>query len=577
MDNSKKKYYKYLPPTIIAIILLFTRAIAELKLPDYMAEIVDKGIVTGNQSMIVDTGIKMLLLALLIALATGLSSLLSSIVGSGIGANLREDVFRKVEKFSHSEFDKFGTSSLITRTTNDVQQVQMLVVMCLRIVSFAPIMGIGGIIMALRTSPELSWVIAVAVGIMLVFVVVMFFVAFPKFNIIQKLIDKVNRITRENLTGMMVVRAFNTQKHEEKRFNVANMDLTKVNLFVNRLMVLMMPVQNLIMNGTTIAVMYFGSSMINTGNFEIGKMMSFIQYAMQIIMAFLFVSMSFIMIPRAIVSYKRIKEILNTEVTVENCENPVSFNEDNKGVVEFKNVTFSYPNADEPVLHNISFSTKKGETTAFIGSTGSGKSTLINLIPRFYDATEGEIFVDGVNVKDADIKELRNKIGYVPQKGILFSGTIESNIAYADYENISEEDIRKAAEISQSAEFINAKEEGYETPIAEGGGNVSGGQKQRISIARALAKNPEFFIFDDSFSALDFKTDKALRIALKENIKDVTVLIVAQRISTIMNAEQIIVLDEGKIVGKGTHQELLKNCEVYREIAYSQLSKEELA
>ncbi len=577
MNNSKKKYYKYIPLAVISIVLLFIQAISDLKLPNYMADIVDKGIVTGDQSVMISIGIKMLLLALLIAVVTILSSLTSSVVGSGVASNLRDDVFRKVEKFSHSEFDKFGTASLITRTTNDIQQVQMFLTMLLKIVSFAPIMGIGGVIMALQTSPELSWVIAVAVAVMLVFIVFMFLVAFPKFKIVQKLIDKVNLITRENLTGMMVIRAFNTEKHEEERFDKANKDLTKVNLFVNRLMVLMMPIMTLVMNGTTVAVMYFGSDMINTGNLEIGKMMSFIQYAMHIIMSFLFVSMSFIMIPRAVVSYKRIKEILNTDITIKNPANPVPFSEANKGIIEFRDVTFSYPGADEPVLHNITFSTKKGETTAFIGSTGSGKSTLINLIPRFYDVTQGEIYVDGVNVKNADIKKLRNKIGYIPQKGVLFSGTIESNIAYADPENISREDAMKAAEIAQAEEFINTKEEGYDTPIAQGGGNVSGGQKQRLSIARALAKKPEFFIFDDSFSALDFKTDAALRKALKENIDDATILIVAQRISTIMNAEQIVVLDEGRIVGKGTHDELMKNCEVYREIAYSQLSKEELA
>lgn len=577
MDSSRKKYYKYIPLAVISIILLFIQAISDLKLPNYMAEIVDKGIITGDQSVMISIGIKMLLLALLIAVVTILSSLTSSIVGSGVASNLRDDVFRKVEKFSHTEFDKFGTASLITRTTNDIQQVQMFLTMLLKIISFAPIMGIGGVIMALQTSPELSWVIAVAVAVMLVFIVFMFLVAFPKFKIVQKLIDKVNLITRENLTGMMVIRAFNTEKHEEERFDKANKDLTKVNLFVNRLMVLMMPIMTLVMNGTTVAVMYFGSDMINTGSLEIGKMMSFIQYAMHIIMSFLFVSMSFIMIPRAVVSYKRIKEILNTDITIKNPANPVPFSEANKGIIEFRDVTFSYPGADEPVLHNITFSTKKGETTAFIGSTGSGKSTLINLIPRFYDVTQGEIYVDGVNVKNADIKKLRNKIGYIPQKGVLFSGTIESNIAYADPENISREDAMKAAEIAQAEEFINTKEEGYDTPIAQGGGNVSGGQKQRLSIARALAKKPEFFIFDDSFSALDFKTDAALRKALKENIDDATILIVAQRISTIMNAEQIVVLDEGRIVGKGTHNELMKNCEVYREIAYSQLSKEELA
>ncbi len=577
MDSSRKKYYKYIPLAVISIILLFIQAISDLKLPNYMAEIVDKGIITGDQSVMISIGIKMLLLALLIAVVTILSSLTSSIVGSGVASNLRDDVFRKVEKFSHTEFDKFGTASLITRTTNDIQQVQMFLTMLLKIISFAPIMGIGGVIMALQTSPELSWVIAVAVAVMLVFIVFMFLVAFPKFKIVQKLIDKVNLITRENLTGMMVIRAFNTEKHEEERFDKANKDLTKVNLFVNRLMVLMMPIMTLVMNGTTVAVMYFGSDMINTGNLEIGKMMSFIQYAMHIIMSFLFVSMSFIMIPRAVVSYKRIKEILNTDITIKNPANPVPFSEANKGIIEFRDVTFSYPGADEPVLHNITFSTKKGETTAFIGSTGSGKSTLINLIPRFYDVTQGEIYVDGVNVKNADIKKLRNKIGYIPQKGVLFSGTIESNIAYADPENISREDVMKAAEIAQAEEFINTKEEGYDTPIAQGGGNVSGGQKQRLSIARALAKKPEFFIFDDSFSALDFKTDAALRKALKENIDDATILIVAQRISTIMNAEQIVVLDEGRIVGKGTHNELMENCDVYREIAYSQLSKEELA
>ena len=528
-----------------------------------------------QSNYIIIAGAKMLGIALISMIATVIVGFIAARIAAALGKNLRKDVFTSVVGFSNNEFDHFSTASLITRSTNDIQQIQTLVVMLIRVVFYAPILGAGGILKVIGTRTNMGWIIGIAVLSLLTVVSVLFGLAMPKFKVVQKLVDKVNLVTRESLTGMLVIRAFSTQKYEEKKFDNANRDLTKTNLFVTRITSMMMPIMMLIMNSISLLIVWIGAHRINDGLLQVGDMMAFIQYTMQIIMAFLMISMISVILPRAAASVQRIAEVLSADVSIKDIENPKSFNEDQKGIVEFKNVSFRYPGAEENVLENISFIAKPGETTAFIGSTGSGKSTLINLIPRFYDATEGEILIDGTNIKEVSQHDLRDKIGYVPQKGMLFSGTIESNLKYGD-ENLSEEGMVKAANIAQAMEFISSKEKGFETEIAQGGTNVSGGQKQRLSIARALAKSPEIFIFDDSFSALDFKTDATLRKALKSEISGSTMLIVAQRISTIMNAEQIIVLDEGKVVGKGTHSELMKNCEVYKQIALSQLSKEEL-
>lgn len=529
-----------------------------------------------QNSFILIAGSKMLAIALLSMIATVIVGYLGAKVAAKLGMNLREKVFKKVVSFSSTELDKFSTASLITRSTNDIQQVQMLMVMLLRVVFYAPILGIGGVIKVINTDTSMAWIIAVAVMAILSLVLVLFGVAMPRFKSLQKLVDRINLVTREILTGMLVIRAFGTQKHEEKRFDDANKNLTKTTLFVNRTMALMMPLMMLIMNAITLLIVWNGAHSVNDGSMQVGNMMAFIQYTMQIIMSFLMISMVSIMLPRASVAAQRIDEVITTNNMILNPEKSQEFSADKKGLIEFKNVSFKYPNADENVLSNITFTAKPGETTAFIGSTGSGKSTLINLIPRFYDVTEGEILVDGVDVRNVSQHDLRDKIGYVPQKGVLFSGTIESNLKYGK-QSASAIEIEKAAEVAQALDFISAKEEKFASEISQGGTNVSGGQKQRLSIARAIAKNPEIYIFDDSFSALDYKTDTLLRKALKSHTKESTVLIVAQRISTIIKAEQIIVLDEGKIVGIGTHKELLSNCEVYKQIALSQLSKEELS
>ncbi|PGR89982.1 MULTISPECIES: ABC transporter ATP-binding protein [Bacillus] len=529
-----------------------------------------------QSNYILTSGGKMLLLSLVSMAATVIVSLLAAKVAAGLGRDLRKKVFRKVTSFSNAEFDKFSTASLITRSTNDIQQVQTLMVMLLRIVFYAPILGIGGIIKVLTTDLSMGWIIAVAVIAILSLVIGLFSIAIPKFKSIQKLVDKINLITRESLTGMLVIRAFNNQKHEEKKFEKGNQDLTRTNLFVSRLMSFMMPMMMLIMNAVTVLIIWVGSHQVDMGHMQVGDMMAFMQYTMQIIMAFLMISMVSIMVPRASVSAQRIAEVLDTDLSIHDAAEPKTFTSDKRGYVEFKNVSFKYPGAEEDVLSNITFTAKPGETTAFIGSTGSGKSTLINLIPRFYDVISGQILIDGTDIREVSQKELREKIGYVPQKGVLFSGTIESNLKYGKKE-ATEEELAKAAEIAQAMEFINAKPESFRTEISQGGTNVSGGQKQRLSIARALTKKSEIFIFDDSFSALDFKTDAALRRALNNEIAGSTILLVAQRISTIMNADKIIVLDEGKIVGTGTHEELMENCEVYKQIALSQLSREELS
>lgn len=522
------------------------------------------------------TGAIMVLIALVSMASTVLVGLLGARVASSLGKNLRKDVFKKVVSFSNSEFDKFSTASLITRSTNDIQQIQMLMVMLLRIVFYAPILAIGGIVHVLSTDTSMAWIIAVAVVSILSLVIVLFGLAIPKFKSVQKLVDKLNLVTREELTGMLVIRAFNTQKYEENKFRKANDNLTKTNLFVTRIMSLMMPMMMLIMNCITVLIVWVGAHSINDGVMQVGTMMAFIQYTMQIIMAFLMISFVSLMLPRASVSGQRIAEVLDTDVKIKDLDKLKDFKKDKKGFVEFKNVSFRYPGAEEDVLSDITFTAEPGKTTAFIGSTGSGKSTLVNLVPRFYDVSQGNIYVDGVDIRDVSQHNLREKIGYVPQKGILFSGTIESNLKYGD-SDASIGVVERAATIAQAMEFINNKPAGFNTEISQGGNNVSGGQKQRLSIARALVKNSEIYIFDDSFSALDFKTDFAIRKSLKENILNRTILLVAQRISTIMHAEQIIVLDEGRIVGKGTHKELMENCEVYKQIALSQLSKEELA
>lgn len=525
---------------------------------------------------IVLAGIKMVTIALISMIATVIVTFIAAKTGAGIGRDLRKEVFNKVVGFSNAEFDEFSTASLITRTTNDIQQVIMLIVMGLKTICYAPILGVGGIIKVINTRASMGWIIVVAVISILLLVIVLLGFAMPKFKSVQELVDRLNLVTRENLTGMLVIRAFSTQKYEEDKFEIANRNLTKTNLFVSRIMTTMMPLMMLIMNSITLLIVWIGANRIDNGIIQVGTMMAFMQYTMQIIMAFLMISMVSVILPRAMVSAQRIYEVLDIDITIKDSNNILDFNKDEKGIVEFKNVSFKYPGANEEIISNISFRAIPGETTAFIGSTGSGKSTLINLIPRFYDVTKGEILIDGVNIKNVSQHELREKIGFIPQKCLLFSGTVESNLKYGG-EYISDEDIEKASEIAQAIEFINNKEERFKTEISQGGSNVSGGQKQRLAIARALAKKAEIFIFDDSFSALDFKTDARLRSAINKELRNSTVLIVAQRISTIMNANQIIVLDEGKVVGKGTHKELMKNCEVYQQIALSQLSKEELS
>lgn len=523
-----------------------------------------------------EAGLKMILMALLIMAASISVVFLSAKIAASLGHDIRGDVYRKVIGFSSNEYNKFSTASLITRSTNDVQQVQQTMAMMFRIVLYAPIIGIGGVLRVLDTDSSMTWILGVGVVLILVLIGLLFSIAMPKFTKLQVLIDRLNLVTREILTGIPVIRAFSREKHEEERFEDANRILTKTNLFVNRCMTFMMPSMMLIMNGISVLIVYNGSHAVDAGNMQVGDMMAFIQYAMQIIMAFLMITAMSIMLPRANVAALRIVEILETENSLKEPEAPVHPSQEIKGTVEFDHVSFAYPDAGENVLTDISFKAEKGQTLAVIGSTGSGKSSLINLIPRFYDVTQGCVKVDGVDVRSMSQKELRDRLGYVPQKGVLFSGTIDSNIRYGKTD-ISEEQVKKAAMVAQAQDFIEEKPHGYESPVAQGGTNVSGGQKQRLSIARAVAKDPEIFIFDDSFSALDFKTDKALRKALKEHTKNATTIIVAQRISTILNADQILVLDDGKMAGLGTHRELMENCEVYRQIAMSQLSEEELA
>ena len=524
---------------------------------------------------ILHTGVKMLALAFLGMAASILVGLLASRVGAGVGRRLRENVFRKVVGFSNAEFDKFSTASLITRSTNDIQQIQLLLVMILRMVLYAPIMAIGGIWKVFHTNVGMSWIIGLAVAVIVVIVGFLFLVVMPKFKLIQNQVDKLNLVSREILTGLSVIRAFGTQKHEEERFDDANKALTKTNLFVNRAMTFMMPLMMFVMNSIAVLIVWVGGHSINDGAMQVGDMMAFIQYTMQIIMAFLMICMISVMLPRAAVSAGRVDEVLTSETMLHDPANPSHIPEEGKGKVVFDHVSFRYPGAEEDVLHDISFTAEPGKTTAFIGSTGCGKSTLVNLIPRFYDVTDGKITIDGKDIRNVSQHELREKLGYVPQKAVLFSGDIASNILYGNPDG-SEAEMTEAATIAQATEFIEQKKKKYKSTISQGGSNVSGGQKQRLSIARAIAKHPDVYIFDDSFSALDYKTDATLRAKLKEKTSESTVMIVAQRISTILHADQIIVLDDGQIVGKGTHKELLKNCEAYYQIASSQLSEKEL-
>ena len=525
---------------------------------------------------IIISGLKMLGISLIIMASAISIMILSARVGAKLAKTLRERVFKKVLSFSNKEFSEFSTASLITRSTNDIQQIQGLIGMLFRVVVYAPIIGIGGFLRVLRQSDNsMAWIIGVAILAILFVVITLFIIAMPRFKKLQDLIDKVNLVAREILTGLPVIRAFNTEKREEKRFDTANIDLTKTNLFVNRAMSFMMPILMLIMNSISLLIVWVGAHGVEAGTMQVGNMMAFIQYTMQIVMSFLMISMLSIILPRASVSANRINEVLETDEFIKESKNPKQLSPAKKGLVEFKNVGFKYPDSDEEVLSDITFTAKPGETTAIIGSTGSGKSTIVNLIPRFYDITSGNLLIDGVDIKDISNKDLRKIIGFVPQKGLLFSGTIESNIKYGN-PNMSDEQMVKSAQIAQAEEFIESKPLKYKEPIAQGGSNVSGGQKQRLSIARAIAIDPEILVFDDSFSALDFKTDSILRAELSKITKDKTVIIVAQRINTILNADQIIVLEDGKVVGKGTHEELIKNNETYKEIALSQLSEEEL-
>lgn len=529
-----------------------------------------------QNSYIMTVGGWMILLTLASGVCTIIVGWLSAKIAAGMARDIRRDVFQKVESYSSTEFDKFSTASLITRTTNDVTQVQMVVMMMVRMMFYAPLMAIGGIIKVVTNDSPLSWIIGVAVLMLVSLIVIIFSLSLPKFKLVQKLTDRINLVSRENLTGMMVIRAFTMEKFEEDRFDKANKDLTAVSLFINRVMVVMMPLMMLIMNVMMLGIIWFGAQQVADANMQVGDMMAFMQYSMQIVMSFLMLSMMFIIIPRASVSADRIHEVLSTEPHIHDPQQPKSFPAPFKGSVEFRDVSFRYPGADTDALEHISFTAHPGQTTAFIGSTGAGKSTIVNLIPRFYEVTGGSILVDDVDVREVTQHDLRDKIGYVPQKSALFSGTIESNMRYAD-RNASDEMIRSAIDIAQAREFVDSMPKGLAAEIAQGGTNVSGGQKQRLSIARAIVKKPPIYILDDSFSALDFKTDAALRRAFKEQAADSTLLVVTQRVSTIKDAEQIIVLDEGRMVGMGTHKELMENCETYQEIALSQLSKEELS
>jgi len=560
---------------VVIVLLLIMQALCDLTMVSYTSDIINLGIKKNNMNFILQTGGKMLGVALLSMIIAIMVCYIAAAVAATIGRYLKSRIFKKVVSFSNLELDKFSTASLITRSTNDVGQVQLLIVLLLRAVVYAPILGIGGIIKILTTNASMAWIVGVTVVVAITSLVTLFAIVFPKFNLMQKLVDKLNLVTREILTGLPVIRAFSRAKHEEKRFDAVNKDLTKTNLFVNRVMICMTPLLTLLLNLTLVILAWRGAYVIDGGQMLLGDLMVYMQYTMLIIMQFISVSSIATILPRASVSAVRIDEILNTEVAVKDPATEKVFDTAQRGVVKFDHVSFRYPGAEQDVIHDISFTTKPGETTAIIGSTGSGKSTIVNLLPRFYDVTEGHIFVDGVDVRDVSQHDLREKLGYVPQKGVLFSGNIASNILYGNSDGTMEQ-MKKAARIAQTTDFVEEKPKQYDSHIAQGGSNVSGGQKQRLSIARAIAKSPEIYIFDDSFSALDYKTDVKLRKALKEETTESTVIIVAQRISTILHAEQIIVLDNGRIAGIGTHRELLKSNEVYRQIAAAQLSEEEL-
>jgi len=560
---------------VIIVLLLVFQALCDLTLVSCLSDIINLGIKKDNMDFILQTGGKMIGVAIISMCIAIVVCYFSANVAARIGHDLKSKIFRKVVSFSNMELDKFSTASLITRSTNDVQQVQLLIVLFLRTVVYAPILGIGGIIKILSTNVSMAWIVAVTVIVAMTVLITLFSIVFPKFNLMQRLVDRLNLVTREILTGLPVIRAFSRAKHEEKRFDDVNRDLTKTNLFVNRVMICMTPLLTLILNLILTVLAWRGAYVIDGGQMLLGNLMAYMQYTMLIVMQFISVSSIATILPRASVSAVRIDEILNTDVVVKDPVKVKFFDIAQKGIVEFSHVSFRYPGAEEDVIHDVSFIAKPGETTAIIGSTGSGKSTIVNLIPRFYDVTGGHIFVDGVDIRDVSQHDLREKLGYVPQKGVLFSGNIASNILYGNSGG-SPEQMEKAAEIAQVRSFVEEKPKRYESRIAQGGSNVSGGQKQRLSIARAIAKSPEIYIFDDSFSALDYKTDVNLRKALKDGTADSTVIIVAQRISTILHAEQIIVLDNGKIVGTGTHRELLKSNGVYQQIATAQLSEEEL-
>jgi len=560
---------------IILVGFTYAMVMANLWLPDKMSEIVNNGIIKQDMPAIWHNGLAMILVTAAGGLCSIVIGFLAARIATGMAQKLRIELFERVESFALADFNKFSTASLITRSTNDIQQIQMTSILLLRLALMAPIMAIGGLQKAIHNAPDLSWIIALAVSVLLVVIAVLFVIAVPRFKKLQTLVDKLNLVTRENLVGLKVIRAFHNEKIEQKKFQQANNELNKMNLFVNRLMMLLDPIMTLVMNFSSVAIVWFGAHLISSGNLQIGNMMAFLEYAMQVIISFLLLSMVFIMVPRAAVSVKRVGEVLDTLPSIVDPQSPQQLPHDATGKIEFKDVTFTYPDADLPVLSSINFTAEPGQTTAFIGSTGSGKSTLINLIPRFYDVSAGQILLDGVDIRNVKLEDLYDQIGYVPQKGVLFSGTIASNIKYGNAK-ASQKLVDKSAKIAQAAEFINELKNGYKNDIAQGGSNVSGGQRQRLSIARAIAVEPNVYIFDDSFSALDFKTDAKLRSALAKETKHKTVLIVGQRINTIMNADKIIVLDEGKIVGQGTHQELMKNCQVYQEIAASQLSEDDL-